>query len=464
MRKYFGTDGVRGRANEAPMTADFALKLGQAIGRKIADSTPYPRQIVIGKDTRLSCYMFEFALASGICSQGVDAVLVGALPTPAIAFMTRSIRAAAGTVISASHNPYYDNGIKFFDASGYKLPDEVELELEQMIDTGVSSSMDRVGKATRIETAVGRYIEFAKSTFSTNLDLKGLKIVVDCANGATYKVAPLAIEELGADVIVINDKPNGTNINDNCGSTYPQTMARMVVGTGADIGISFDGDGDRLIVCDSEGNIVDGDFIMGVCAIDMKKRMKLANDTIVGTVMSNQGFINSLKKQGIDVKRAQVGDRYVLEMMKARKLNLGGEQSGHLIFSDYNTTGDGLISALQLLKVMVWQQKPLNELTKSIETYPQLLVNMEVAKKIPLEELTKTTKLIKDTEAELSGDGRVLVRYSGTENKLRVMLEGQDSNLIECEAHKIAECAKSEIDALLTSPVSHTRYERGGNS
>jgi phosphoglucosamine mutase len=442
--KYFGTDGIRGKANLFPLTAEFALKLGLAAGEKFVKEGRH-QQIVIGKDTRLSCYMFEAALAAGICSKGVDAVLVGPVPTPAIAFMTRSIRACAGIVISASHNPYYDNGIKFFDATGYKLPDETENELSELADGDIPLSADVIGKILRIETAVGRYVEYVKSSFDKTLDLRGLKIVVDCANGACYKVAPAAISELGADTVVINASPNGTNINDNAGSTSPEGMIKKVLETGADMGISFDGDGDRVIVCDKDGSIVDGDFIMGICAIDMKKREKLNKNTVVGTVMSNIGFENSLARFGIKLERTQVGDRYVIENMRKNGYNLGGEQSGHLIFTEYATTGDGLISALQLLKVIISTGIPLSALKKQIEIYPQILLNMKVAKKVPLSELPATEKLIKKIERELGNDGRILVRYSGTENKLRVMAEGKDAAKINEYAGEIIKSAEKEL-------------------
>ncbi len=446
MRKYFGTDGVRGKANVFPMTADFALKLGQAVGHKFLTIGTPPHQIVIGKDTRRSCYMFEAALMSGICSQGVDAILVGVLPTPAISFITRSLRANAGVVISASHNPYYDNGIKFFNAAGQKLPDDMELELEKMVEAGVPPSADHIGRAFRIETAVGRYVEFAKTSFDKDFDLRGLKVVIDCANGATYKVSPSAIEELGAEITVINNKPNGTNINDRCGATAPEGMAAKVLEIGADIGISFDGDGDRLIACDSRGNIVDGDYIMGICAISMKARNRLAKDTVVATVMSNQGFVKSMNDRGIAVIRAPVGDRYVLEAMKAGGYNLGGEQSGHIIFSDYISTGDGLISALQLLKVMIREEKPLHELAAGIVSFPQVLKNIAVPKKVPLKDMPRTSKLIDEISKELGDAGRVLVRYSGTENKMRVMVEGQNQDAIEKQAQDIAELALKELE------------------
>ena len=448
MRKYFGTDGVRGKANIFPMTSDFALKLGEAVGHKFRSIGTPPHQIVIGKDTRRSGYMFEAALIAGICSQGVDAILTGVLPTPATSFVTHSLRANAGVVISASHNPYYDNGIKFFDASGQKLPDETEEELEHMIEAGVPLSTEHIGRATRIETATGRYVEFVKTSFDKDLDLRGLKVVIDCANGATYKVAPAAIEELGAVITVINNKPNGININDNCGATAPEGMAEKVREIGADIGISFDGDGDRLIACDSRGQIFDGDHIIGVCAISMKQQNRLVKNTIVATVMSNQGFVKSMNDYGIEVIRSQVGDRYVLECMKANGYNLGGEQSGHIIFSDYISTGDGLVSALQLLKVMIRSGKTLDKLTEGVVFFPQVLKNVLVPKKVPLENMPRTSKLIDDISKELGNDGRVLVRYSGTENKIRVMIEGQNQDFIEQRAQDIVSTFMKELDTV----------------
>ncbi len=444
MRKYFGTDGVRGRANVEPLTAEFALKLGKAAAGLFKNNDTH-RKIIIGKDTRLSCYMFENALVAGICSAGIDAVMVGVIPTPAIAFLTKSIRADAGVVISASHNPYYDNGIKFFNANGFKLPDITEHEIERMIDNNEPSlDVESIGKAYRIE-GIGRYVEFVKNTFPKSIDLKGLKIVVDCANGASYKAAPLALRELGAELILINVEPNGMNINDNCGAVHPDNMARAVVEHNADVGISFDGDADRVVFADEYGNIVDGDKIMGICAIDMMEHGILRNNTIVATVMSNIGFEYSMNKKGVKLIRSQVGDRYVMEDMLKYNCNLGGEQSGHLIFSDFNTTGDGLISAMQVLGLMVKKGKRLSELCNFIETYPQVLNNVIVAKKIPLEELTNTSDLVLKIEKELGSSGRLLVRYSGTENKLRVMLEGKDEKLISDYAEEIAQSAVKEI-------------------
>ena len=445
MRKYFGTDGVRGQANQFPMTPDFALKLGQAAAT-IFKRGIKKHKIVIGKDTRISSYMFEYAIASGICSMGMDVVLVGVLPTPAISFITRSLRADAGIVISASHNQYYDNGIKFFSNDGYKLPDEVELEMEKIIDENNITLEPVVGRVTRIETAIGRYVEFAKSSFDKNYDLSGLKIVLDCAHGAMYKVAPMTFSELGADVVVLNDKPSGYNINEHCGALYPEELAKKVIDVGADVGIAFDGDGDRAIFVDEHGVVVDGDYILGICGRFMKERGLLNKHTLVATVMSNLGFERSLNKLGIDVVRCDVGDRYVVEKMRSFGLNLGGEQSGHIIFSDYNTTGDGLITGLQLLKVMVVTNKKLSELQEFISVYPQILKNSFVNKKVPLNELKNTSRLIEEFSNQLGKEGRILVRYSGTENKLRVMVEGTDYTKIEYIANSITSTAVKEIN------------------
>lgn len=448
MRKYFGTDGVRGKANIFPMTADFALKLGMAAA-KIFKNGNKKHKIVIGKDTRISGYMFENAIVSGICSMGVDAIIVGVLPTPAIAFITRSLRADAGVVISASHNLYYDNGIKFFSSDGFKLPDMLEIEMERLLDENLEfESFEDVGKAYRIETAIGRYVEYAKASFDKRYDLKGLKIVIDCANGAAYKVAPMAISELGADIVIINDRPNGKNINENCGAVYPDQLCQTVKDVKADVGISFDGDADRVIFCDENGELVDGDLILGICAKDMKSEGILNKNTIVATVMSNIGFEKSLKREGINVVRSQVGDRYVLEEMLKGGFNLGGEQSGHIIFLDYNTTGDGLISALQLLKVMVKTGRPLSKLKSFISLYPQVLENVDVHYKRPLDEMKGTLKIIKSIEEKLKGQGRIFVRYSGTENKLRVMVEGEDLKTIKAYCDEVIQIALDEIKVI----------------
>lgn len=453
MRQYFGTDGVRGLANEFPMTATFALRLGQAAARQFYTEGKKTHRIVIGKDTRISGYMFESALVAGITSMGMDAILVGVLPTPAIAFITRSLRADAGVVISASHNPYHDNGIKFFSGDGYKLPDNIELQIEkyteEMIEGGkIPLSSDKIGKAYRIDTAIGRYVEFAKNTFDKDINLLGLRLVVDCSNGAAYKVAPLAFEELGAKISVIANEPDGKNINDGCGSVYPEKMLAKVVERKADVGIAFDGDADRVIFSDENGEIVDGDIIMGICAMHMKQKNLLNKSTMVSTVMSNLGFERSMNGMGVDVVRTEVGDRYVMAEMLKNGYNLGGEQSGHIIFSDYNTTGDGLVSAMQLLKVIVSSGKPLSELKKIIELYPQTLKNYKVKNKIPLDRLPKTSAEIAAVEKALGKSGRVFVRYSGTENKIRVMLEGADIAKIEEYAENIGNLALKEIEEL----------------
>lgn len=453
MRKYFGTDGVRGKANEFPMTATFALRLGQAVARHFSNGGKKIHRIVIGKDTRISGYMFESALVSGITSMGLDVVLVGVLPTPAIAFITRGLRADAGVVISASHNPYCDNGIKFFSGDGFKLPDEVELDIEKITDEMIQNgeipiSTDRIGKAYRIETSIGRYVEFAKSTFDKDIDLKGLRLVVDCANGADYKVAPMAFEELGAKLHVVGDEPDGLNINEGCGSVYPETMCSLVKEKSADIGISFDGDGDRVIFSDEKGNVVDGDIIMGICARYMNAQNLLNRSTMVCTVMSNYGFEKSMEKEGVKLVRTDVGDRYVMAEMTANGYNLGGEQSGHILFSDYNTTGDGLVSAMQLLKVIVRSGKSLSELKEFINLYPQVLKNFKVKNKLSLDKLTRTSGELEKLNKELERTGRVLVRYSGTENKLRVMLEGEDLAKITEYADNIGDMAVKEIEEL----------------
>jgi len=453
MRKYFGTDGVRGKANQFPMTATFALRLGQAVARHFSTGGKKIHRIVIGKDTRISGYMFESALVAGITSMGLDAILVGVLPTPAIAYITRGLRADAGVVISASHNPYYDNGIKFFSGDGYKLPDDVEKLIERITEEMISNgevpiSSERIGKAYRIDTAVGRYVEFAKSTFDKDIDLSGLRLVVDCSNGANYKVGPMAFEELGAKISIIGNEPDGMNINSGCGSVYPEAMCAKVIEKSADIGIAFDGDGDRVMFSDENGELVDGDIIMGICARQMHNEGLLKKSTMVCTVMSNYGFEKSMEREGIKLVRTDVGDRYVMSEMLQNGYNLGGEQSGHIIFSDYNTTGDGLVSAMQLLKVIVRTGKPLSELKKFITLYPQILKNYKVKNKISIDKLSKTSKEIEAVNKELEGTGRVLVRYSGTENKLRVMLEGENLAKITEFAENIGTLAVKEIEEL----------------
>ena len=441
-KKLFGTDGVRGVANIHPMTTEIVMQLGRAAAYIFKDKDEKRRhRIVIGKDTRLSGYMIENALVAGICSMGVDVLLVGPLPTPGIAFITSSMRADAGVVISASHNAYQDNGIKFFDGTGFKLPDETELKIEDLIYSKKIDSLrpvaSEVGKAFRIDDAKGRYVVFLKAAFPKDLDLKGLRIVLDCANGAAYKVAPAVLEELGAEVIPLGTSPNGTNINDGCGSLYPQVIADAVVENRAHLGIALDGDADRVIFVDEFGNEVDGDHIMAICATDMLAKNQLAKKTLVATVMSNMGLDIALKKAGGQVVKTAVGDRYVVEEMLRHGYNLGGEQSGHMIFLDHNTTGDGMISALQVLAIMQRSGKRLSELAEVMISLPQVLLNVRVKERRDIGQIPEVQKVIDAVEAKLAGKGRVLIRYSGTEPLLRIMLEGQDKYQITEMAHEI---------------------------
>ncbi len=445
--KLFGTDGIRGKANHPPMTGEIAFEVGRAAAYVLKKKHGRD-MILIGKDTRLSGYMIESALTSGICSVGVDVVLVGPMPTPGIAFVTRSLRVDAGIVISASHNPYDDNGIKFFSSDGFKLPDSIENEIERAVFSknlrNIRPEGAGIGKAHRIDDAAGRYIEYVKSTFPKGKTLEGLKIVVDCANGAAYKITPYVLSELGADVIAINDKPDGKNINANCGSTHPEIIQKAVLEHKADIGISHDGDGDRAILCDEKGEIVDGDKIMAICALDMKKRGRLKGNVVVTTVMSNIGFEIFLKKSSIKVIRTQVGDRYVVKEMLKRGCNLGGEQSGHIIFLDYNTTGDAAISALQILAVMTGRGKTLSELASVVPIYPQVLVNVPVLKSKSIEKFPRVITAIKKAEKKLKS-GRILVRPSGTVPKIRVMVEGDNMQDIKAIAEEVAEVIKSNM-------------------
>ncbi len=433
MRRLFGTDGVRGTANIYPMTTDIAMQIGRAIAFKLKDSR-HKSRIVIGKDTRLSGYMIENALAAGICSMGVNILLVGPLPTPGIAFITSSMRADAGVVISASHNPFQDNGIKIFSSDGFKLPDADEIEIEDLIFSQKMAALrpvaDEVGRAARIDDARGRYIVFLKNTFPPQYTLEGLHIVLDCAHGATYGVAPHVFEELGARVSAIGVSPDGTNINDNCGALHPELISAKVREAGADIGIALDGDGDRLIVADEKGNIVDGDHIMAICAADLMARRKLRKKTLVATVMSNLGLERAMRKIGGRLLRTQVGDRYVVEEMRRNGYNLGGEQSGHLVFFDHNTTGDGILAALQLLAVMIKKGKPLGEIARIMTTVPQILKNVRTPVKIMPEKINGFADLVAGAGKKLGNSGRILVRPSGTEPIIRVMVEGEDHDLI----------------------------------
>ena len=447
MRRLFGTDGVRGVANTDPMTVETALALGQAAAHLFRGKNGY-HKIVIGKDTRLSGYMFETALSAGICAMGGDVLLVGPMPTPGIAFLTHSMRADAGIVISASHNPYPDNGIKFFGRDGFKLPDDVEDRIERlMYGEHLKESRPpspQIGKAHRIDDATGRYIVYLKSTFPAHLSLDRLRIVVDCANGAAYRIAPLVFAEMGAEVIPIGVSPNGVNINDQCGSLYPEVVAAKVREARADIGISLDGDADRVIVVDEKGRILDGDRLMAVCAGEMARKRKLAKNTVVATVMSNIGLELYLKERKIKILRAPVGDRYVVEAMRAGNYNFGGEQSGHLIFLDHATTGDGVLAALQILGIMIESGKKVSELGKELTVFPQMLHNIRMKHRVPLESMKGFLKAQAEFEKALGTRGRILVRYSGTEPLLRIMAEGENRDEIEAIVMALGEKAREE--------------------
>lgn len=448
MRKLFGTDGVRGVANLEPMTSEIAMQLGRAAAY-IFQRRAGRHQIVIGKDTRLSGYMLESALTSGICSMGVDVLLVGPMPTPAIAFLTRSLRADAGVVISASHNPYQDNGIKFFSSDGMKLPDELEARIESLIVSDeikhLRPTAEAIGKAFRIDDAEGRYIEFVKRAVPKDLDFQGLKVVIDCAHGAAYKVAPSILRELGASVVSIGCKPDGLNINAGCGAVHPQLLQEEVRRQHADVGIALDGDADRAIFVCEQGRIIDGDRIMAALALDLQEKGQLAKSTVVGTVMSNFGLELALAKAGIRLVRTPVGDRYIIERMLADGYNVGGEQSGHIIFLDHNTTGDGVIAALRVLTLMKQTRKPLSDLADVMTLVPQILVNVKVKHKPDLATVPDVQRAIQASEAKLNGQGRILVRYSGTEALLRIMVEGPQDGLIRSIAEDLAVVVRNHL-------------------
>jgi len=448
MGRLFGTDGVRGVANIHPLTSEMAIQIGRATAY-IFKNAKRRHRILIGKDTRLSGYMLEQALASGICSMGVDVLLVGPLPTPAVAFLTTSMRADAGIMISASHNPFQDNGIKIFSSDGFKLPDEQEDRIEDLIFSGkleqLRPTAGEIGKATRVDDAAGRYIVHCKNTFPNKYTLDGIRIVLDCAHGAAYKVAPVIFRELGAEVTAIGDEPNGENINLNRGALYPEQLAKEVVKNKADLGVAFDGDSDRAIFVDENGKVIDGDAIMGICSLELLKSRKLKKKTLVATVMSNIGLELLLKEHGAKIVRARVGDRYVVEEMVRRGCNFGGEQSGHLVFMDYSTTGDGIISALQVLSVMLSTEKKLSELAMVLKRMPQTLMNVNVKEKPNLDEVASVSKAIDQAEKKLKEKGRVLVRYSGTEMLARVMVEGPTQKEIDKIARDIAGLIRKEI-------------------
>ncbi|HAR41221.1 MAG TPA: phosphoglucosamine mutase [Bdellovibrionales bacterium] len=462
-QKLFGTDGIRGLANEFPMTGEVAMAVGRAVAhvlrnqsiplvrssvpiglKPLESSRPVRRaRIVVGKDTRLSGYMLEQAISSGLCSMGADVILIGPLSTPGVAFVTQSMRADAGIMISASHNPYYDNGIKIFSADGYKLPDEMEAEIERLVLTDEISrhrpTADLVGKAQRIDDVHGRYLVFLKNLFPKEMDLLGFRVALDCANGAAYKVAPLVFEELGAEVIKKGVSPNGLNINDKCGALHPEAIAAVTVEFRADIGISLDGDGDRCILSDENGEVVDGDQIIGLCAMQMAEEGTLRKNTIVTTPMSNLGLELSLRERGISMVRAQVGDRYVVDAMRKNGFSLGGEQSGHIIFLDQSTTGDGIVAALKVLEVMKRTGKRLSELKKCITLFPQVREDVRVSQKAPFESIPEIAHAIVQGQAQVGERGRLFVRYSGTEALARVMVEGEDLQVIQGIARSVAQ-------------------------
>lgn len=431
--KLFGTDGIRGTVNKHPMTPEMVLRIGMAAAHLLRDKQGR-NMILIGKDTRLSGYLIESALTSGICSMGMNVTLVGPLPTPGIAFLTRTLRLDAGIVISASHNPFEDNGIKFFSAEGFKLPDELETKIEGLvIDDGLQRRRAKgaeIGKAFRLDDATGRYIEYIKSTIPKGVTFEGMRIVIDCANGAAYKTTPWLLRELGAEVVSINDRPDGMNINQGCGSLHIDRVREAVKSHKAHAGIAHDGDADRAVFCDEKGRVVDGDHVMGMWAVEMKKRGILRKNTVVSTVMSNYGLEEYLKKNGIKLLRTRVGDRYVVEKMREGGYNFGGEQSGHVVFLDHNTTGDGPLTAVQVLYLMKIKKVPLSKLASEIKLYPQILINVEVEHMQDIKAIPEIEETIKSAEKRLGGMGRIFVRPSGTEPKIRVMLEGKDLKLI----------------------------------
>ena len=454
-KKIFGTDGVRGTANVEPVTAETALKLGRAAGHVFKNLETQARgrgkhKIVIGKDTRLSGYMLENAISSGILSMGVDVLFIGPLPTPGVAYVTRSLRADAGIVITASHNPYADNGIKFFRADGYKLDDQIESIIENLVFTGeienIRPTADAIGKAVRIDDALARYIEYAKSSIPRGLTLEGVKIVLDCGHGAAYKSSPCVLRELGAEVIVFNNQPDGKNINEGCGSMHPEAMCRKVSELGAHIGIAHDGDADRVLLCDETGKLIDGDDIMAIAALEMLAENSLAGKTLVTTVMSNAGLEAAIKQAGGQMLRTAVGDKNVIDEMLRNNFNFGGEQSGHLIFRDHASTGDGLVAALQILRIMKAKDTPLSKLARCWTRFPQLVTNVKVREKKPFAQLDGLNQLVAQAEKELTSQGgRLLLRYSGTEPKVRLLVEGRDGSTLKKWSDQICGAIQKQI-------------------
>jgi phosphoglucosamine mutase len=450
-RKLFGTDGIRGRANVQPMTGEVMLELGRALAAvfRLGPNPERVHRVLIAKDTRRSGYMLEDALAAGLCSMGVNVLQVGPMPTPGLAFLTTDMRCAAGVMISASHNSFEDNGVKFFSHDGFKLPDAVETQIEELM---FSSRLDRyrpigedIGKAERIDDAAGRYIVFLKKTFPKELSLDGLRIVVDCANGAGYRVAPTVLAELGADVVSLGTAPNGININDGCGALYPDHLAGAVRRYRADVGVALDGDADRVVLVDEHGAVVNGDRILAMCALEMHRAGALSQGTVVGTVMSNLGLELALRRKQIKLLRTDVGDRYVVEAMRREKLNLGGEQSGHVVFLDHNTTGDGMLTALQVLALVTRGERPLSEVAAVMEALPQVLRSERVREKVPFDQVAAIQQAIQAAESDVGETGRVLVRYSGTEPLARVMLEGERTDRIQQLADEICRVIRHHL-------------------
>ncbi len=448
-RKFFGTDGIRGKANTYPMTGEVAFVLGRAVTSYFQKNFSKKPLIIIGKDTRLSCYMLEQAFSAGVCSQGGKAILTGPLPTPGVAFVTQSMRADAGVMISASHNSFEDNGIKIFDRTGHKLPDEIELELEKMlIDPSLIPQKigDELGNAKRLDEVIGRYIVHTKAALSPQYSLEGLRIVVDGANGAGYKLAPVVFEELGAEVISLGNTPNGTNINKSCGALHPQMCAENVKKYRADLGVCLDGDGDRLTIVDSSGEVIHGDKLIGLCGKFLKDNQEIGpTNEVVGTVMSNFGLEYYLKENGLKFTRTQVGDRYIVEHMRQTGALFGGEPSGHLVFKKYSTTGDGILAALKVIESIKFYDRDLSELSKDIELFPQEMKNVAVLKRVPFEEVSDIKKAMTHAEAKLGKEGRILLRYSGTEPLARVMVEGRDSKLVNSLCLELTDAVKKSL-------------------
>jgi phosphoglucosamine mutase len=446
----FGTDGIRGRANFEPMTVETSVLLGKAVAGVLLERHSGKHRVVVGKDTRLSGYMFENALIAGLTSMGIETLMLGPIPTPGVAFITRAYRADAGIMISASHNPYRDNGIKIFSSDGFKIGQAVEERIEAMIASKSFGGLPEdhaVGKNKRVKDAMGRYIEYAKATFPKGRTLKGLRIVLDCAHGAAYRVAPSVFEELDAEVICYGCEPSGCNINEGCGALWPSIIQKAVIEHEADVGIALDGDGDRLIMVDEKGHIVDGDMLLSICASDLKRRQALPENRVVATVMTNFGVLRYLESLGIQVTISPVGDRHVLQHMLETKAILGGEQSGHMIFLDYNTTGDGIVSALQVLRIMIESESTLSDLTACIVKSPQSLINVPVAKKVPLDSLSNVQVVLQEVKEILGDSGRILLRYSGTENICRVMVEGTKKHQVDSLAKTIVDVVEAEIGA-----------------